>query len=91
MAETVGSLVDKITIVQLKLYHHQEEVKRENVDIAHIEVCRKNMQILKEQLNSLVFELDELIYGIISGKKKLKVFRQFKMYNDPKFKRDLVE
>jgi hypothetical protein len=91
MAETIGSLVDKISIVQLKIYHFKEEIKREDIDDHHGYLCKKNIDILNEQLDDLIEELDVLVGDIIKGKRKLKIFRQFKMYNDPKFKRDIVD
>ena len=91
MAETAGSLVDKITIVQLKIYHHQEELQRDDSDESHHELCRRNVGILEEQLRDLEEELDQLFEDIVNGKRELKVFRQFKMYNDPKFKRDIKD
>ena len=90
MAETPGSLVDKITIVQLKIFHHEEELERQDPAPGHIEMCKKNIGILKDQLKDLESEIEQLFTDVLNGKRKLKVFRQFKMYNDPKYKRDIV-
>ena len=31
MAETIGSLVDKLTIIELKIYHMQEQAERAQI------------------------------------------------------------
>ena len=84
--ETIGSLIDKISIIELKRYHMKEQTKRKNVDKTHIKECCAKLQILNQQQNDLIQELDKLFEDIVLGKKQLKVYRQFKMYNDPKYK-----
>lgn len=90
MAETIGSLVDKISIFEQKCFHMEEETKRKDVSKKHIEECKKKLLILKRQRNDLVKELDELFKDILSGKKKLKVYKQFKMYNLPEYRKRSV-
>jgi hypothetical protein len=87
MAETVGSLVDKISIMGLKAYHMELQTHRIDVNQSHNEKCQKKLKILMEQKQDLAQELTELLDGLISGEKKLKVYRQFKMYNDPIYKK----
>ena len=86
MAETIGSLVDKITIVDLKIYHMQEQVDREDADEAHRSACRNRVSILTEQRDDLIAELSALAADVLAGRKTLKVYRQFKMYNDPAYR-----
>jgi hypothetical protein len=86
MAETIGSLVDKISIVNLKIYHMKEQISRKDVDNQHINECKVKLDILKEQRKDLEDELTDLFYNVIKGKVRLKVYRQFKMYNDPKYR-----
>ena len=62
MAETVGSLVDKITIIELKIYH------------------------MREQRDDLVAEVTTLVREMSGGRVVPKVYRQFKMYNDPQYR-----
>lgn len=85
MAETVGSLVDKISIFNLKIFHMEEQIKRDDVDEKHIIECRQRLKILTLQRNDLVNELNELLKNIIIGRVKPKLYRQYKMYNDPKY------
>jgi hypothetical protein len=84
--ETVGSLIDKITILNLKIYHMTEQVRSKVYDEKHCENCQEKLAILNNQRNDLVVELDSLITDIKAGKRSIKVSRQFKMYNDSIYK-----
>lgn len=86
MAETVGSLVDKISIVQLKIYHMKEQIERKDVNDEFKSRIKDKISVLEEQKKDLEDELTELFYDVFSGKRKLKVYRQFKMYNDPAYR-----
>ncbi|MEW6097319.1 MAG: DUF4254 domain-containing protein [bacterium] len=82
-SETPGSIIDRMSILSLKIYHMAEETKRKDVPSEHIKNCEVKLNILKEQLEDLKNCLDVLLDEVFSGKRKLKVYRQFKMYNDP--------
>jgi hypothetical protein len=86
MAETMGWIIDKICIMELKIYHTQEQIDRKDVDEAHRDLCRNRLAILQTQRNDLVVELDELLGRWKAGQWMPKVYRQFKMYNDPRFR-----
>jgi hypothetical protein len=86
MAETIGSLVDKISIVELKILHMGKQLQRADASNEHRAACSQKLAILKEQRDDLVRELSELSEAVLSGKKRLKVYRQFKMYNDPAYR-----
>jgi len=83
MAETIGSLMDKSSIMALKIYHMQEQVDRTDAPPEHREACQRRVEIMKQQVNDLAEELNELAEALFQRKKELKVYRQFKMYNDP--------
>ena len=85
MAETLGSLIDKICIAELKIYHMQEQVDRADVADDHRALCRDRLGILREQRDDLVDEYNALIDSWAQGTYQPKVYRQFKMYNDPRF------
>jgi len=85
MAETVGWLTDKITIAELKIYHTLEQLERADVGPEHKELCRRRLEVLRRQRDDLCEELSTLFKDVVSGKTKLKIYRQFKMYNDPRF------
>lgn len=84
--ETVGSLIDKITINELKIYHMREQLSRPDVTADFLKDCLARLDILCLQKNDLVLELGDLISDVLSGKKQFKVYRQMKMYNEKQFK-----
>ncbi len=86
MAETIGSLVDKITIVELKRYHMQKQTEREDASEKHRQTCRQKLAVLHVQRDDLVEELNQLFRDVLAGTAQLKVYRQFKMYNDPRYR-----
>ncbi len=81
--ETPGSVIDRLSILALRIYHMEEQLAREDVDEAHLATVRAKLEILHEQLRDLSGSLIELLDDIVAGRKRLKVYRQFKMYNDP--------
>ena len=85
MAETLGSLIDKICIAELKIYHTQEQIDRLDVTEDHRILCRNRLGILQEQRDDLVGEYNGLVNSWSQGHYQPKVYRQFKMYNDPRF------
>jgi uncharacterized coiled-coil DUF342 family protein len=86
VAETVGSLIDKISIVELKIFNMQKQTERMDATAEHRDNCAKRVVVLKEQRDDLVSELNALTKDVISGVRKIKIYRQFKMYNDPTYK-----
>ena len=86
MAETIGSLTDKICIVELKIFHMAEQVDRPDADPSHRQQCRERLRILQRQRDDLAGELNALYASWSQGRWTPKVYRQFKMYNDPKYK-----
>lgn len=82
--ETPGSVIDRLSILALRLYHMDEQLTRDDVDEDHRAMVRAKLEVLHEQLRDLSGALVELLDDIVAGRKRLKVYRQFKMYNDPK-------
>ena len=87
MAETVGSLVDKISITELKIYHMREQAERQDVAAEFRQQSEARLSILRLQRDDLVEELTTLLADIAAGRVVPKVYRQFKMYNDPAYRR----
>ena len=86
MAETIGSLTDKITILELKRYYMTRQTEREDATEQHRQECLHKLRVLTEQRDDLIEETDWLFQEVMSGRKTLKVYRQYKMYNDPKYR-----
>jgi hypothetical protein len=86
MAETVGWLADKLSIIELKIFHMQEQANRNDKPAAFREQCIQRLATMREQRDDLAAELQTLVANIVSGKVVPKVYRQFKMCNDPQYK-----
>lgn len=86
MAETVGWLVDKITIIELKIYHMREQSERQDVTREFRDRCHAKLAVMREQRDDLARELGQLIADMAGGRVMPKVYRQFKMYNDPQYR-----
>ena len=80
--ESPGWVVDRLSILNLKIYHMNEQVDRKNVTAEHILNCEKKMVVLQNQRIDLSNSFDELLEEYKEGIKKMKVYRQMKMYND---------
>ena len=87
MAETVGWLCDKLSIIELKIYHMQEQADRADAAPEFRERCNQRLEVMRLQRDDLAEELSHLVADIASGKVVPKVYRQFKMYNDPQYRR----
>lgn len=81
-SETPAWLLDRMSILMLKIYHMQEQTERQDATEEHILKCRAKLDVLMEQKNDMETAYDELIEDIRAGNRRFKVYRQMKMYND---------
>lgn len=81
--ETPGSVIDRLSILSLRLFHLDEQLNRDDVDQQHIDSVGKKIAICLMQQSDLSQSLQNLIDEIFAGTKLHKTYRQFKMYNDP--------
>lgn len=81
-SETPAWLLDRMSILMLKIYHMKEQTARKDVDTQHIEKCKMKLNILLEQKSDMQLAFDELLEDIGNGRRRFKVYRQMKMYND---------
>lgn len=86
MAETIGSLVDKITIIELKISHMKEQAHRDDVAQDFRDRCVARLGVMREQRDDLATEVTQLVRDMAGGRVSPKVYRQFKMYNDPQYR-----
>jgi hypothetical protein len=89
-SETAGSMLDRISILGLKIAAMHEQAQRQDVDEAHRQSCRERLQRLQQQRADLGACFDELLADAAAGRAYFKVYRQFKMYNDPRLNPALV-
>ena len=87
MAETLGSIIDKISIIELKIYHMREQAGRDDVTAEFRAHCHARLKVMAEQRDDLAAELTQLAKDMAAGRVVPKVYRQFKMYNDPQYRR----
>ncbi len=81
--ETPGSVFDRLSILALKIFHMQEQTERNDVNQSHIDACQQKLKILLQQQRDLQESLISMTADLNNGKIRMKIYRQFKMYNDP--------
>jgi hypothetical protein len=81
-SETPAWLLDRMSILMLKIYHMKEQTERKDVGADHVKATHAKLAILMEQKSDMQLAYDELIDDIANGKRRFKVYRQMKMYND---------
>jgi hypothetical protein len=81
--ETPGSAIDRLSIMSLRIYHLREQLDRTDVDAAHRAKVQERLARCCRQHRDLSGSLAALLSDIFTGRKRLELYRQFKMYNDP--------
>lgn len=89
-SETAGSMLDRISILGLKIAAMREQTQRQDVDDGHRQACTERLERLTQQRADLGRCYDELLADARAGRAYFKVYRQFKMYNDPRLNPALV-
>ena len=82
-SETPGLMLDRLSILSLKIYHTREETERMPSPPGHRERNLRRLAILENQRNDLAACLDRLWQRVLHGELRFQVYRQLKMYNDP--------
>lgn len=81
-SETPGMIIDRLSILSLKIYHMRLEAKREDATAEHREKCGAKTAILETQARDLQNCLASLLTDLERGARHFKLYRQLKMYND---------
>ena len=82
-SESPGLILDRLSVLALKLYHTAEEAHRATASEAHRQRNLARLDLLREQRDDLASCLDELWQQTLAGRRRFKLYRQLKMYNDP--------
>jgi Protein of unknown function (DUF4254) len=82
-SESPGMMIDRLSILALKIYHTREEAERQDAPPGHAQRNLERLAILKEQRDDLAGCLDALWQETVGGTRRFKLYRQLKMYNDP--------
>jgi hypothetical protein len=61
----------------------QQELSRTDVDEVHIQKCQEKLNTLLQQEIDLSAAIEQLLNDLSIGRKKMKIYKQMKMYNDP--------
>jgi hypothetical protein len=82
-SESPGLILDRLSILALKIFHTCEETLRADAPEGHVVRNRERLKLLEEQRGDLAGCLDQLWKEILGGQRRFKLYRQLKMYNDP--------
>lgn len=89
-SETAGSMIDRLSILALKIHAMQAQLRRTDIDDHHRIQCESRLTRLLEQRSDLGRCFDRLLQECRQGTAYFSIYRQFKMYNDPRFNPELV-
>jgi hypothetical protein len=81
--ETLGSAIDRLSILALRIYHLQEQVDRPDAGSEHRESVARKLAMALSQLEDLARSAQQLADDLFAGRKRHKTYRALKMYNDP--------
>ena len=81
--ETPGNAIDRLSILALRIYHLDEQLRRDDVTSDHVESVQLKLALAFAQLKDLSKALEQLITDVYAGRKLHHTYRQMKMYNDP--------
>lgn len=82
-SETPGMMIDRLSILALKIFHTEEETRRASATEQHRQRNLTRLALLREQRADLANALDALLADAAAGRRRFKLYRQMKMYNDP--------
>lgn len=89
-SETAGAMIDRLSIMALKAHAMTAQTRRRDAADAHRVASTAKLARLQQQRDDLASCLDALLADATEGRAHFKVYRQFKMYNDPRFNPVLV-
>jgi len=80
--ESVGSIIDRLSILSLKIYHMNEEKKRRTSKDNDYKIISCKLKILIQQKKDLISAFKILVAEYVKGSKRPIIYKQLKMYND---------
>ena len=89
--ETPAWAIDRLSILELKIYHMKIESERDTADESHKRSCLDKLNVLLLQRENLSTAIDQLLTNISEGKVKAVTYKQMKMYNDKKLNPELYK
>ncbi len=80
--ESPAWAIDRLSILELKIFHMQLEATRKDASESHRVACGQKWETLLTQKKDLSLAIDQLLQDIAAGRKYMRVYKQMKMYND---------
>ncbi|MCX7116874.1 MAG: DUF4254 domain-containing protein [Legionellales bacterium] len=90
-SETPGMMIDRLSILSLKVYHMGLQTLREDVPPSHHQACLNKWHSLKEQGLQLQEAFSQLLLEMTNRTRTFKIHYQYKMYNDPALNPEMYE
>ena len=83
MAETLGSLIDKLTIANIRLWHLEDLRRDLRLSDRKRLAAADKIAVVNSERNDLMDEIDEYLYKALRGKVKIKapkvkIYKEFK-------------
>lgn len=85
--ETVGMIMDRLSIMALKTYHMAEAARRRG----NAARCNEMLTTLKAQRFDLLESVKFLLVDYMNGARRPQTYRQCKMYNDPRLNPEMAK
>jgi hypothetical protein len=82
-SESPGLMIDRLSILSLKIFHTAEQLHRPNAPAGHAQRNQDRLAILQEQQADLISCFGHAWSQVLAGTLRFKLYRQLKMYNDP--------
>ena len=81
-SETAGSMIDRLSILALKIFHMRSQTRRTDATAEHVGRAAE-ARPPRAQRDDLARCHDTLLARAAEGRAFWRIYRQFKMYNDP--------
>jgi hypothetical protein len=82
-SETAGAMIDRLSILALKIHHMRMQAQRTDAGPEHVQACSGKLERLLAQRRDLASCLDTLLAEARAGRAYFKVYRQCRMFDDP--------
>jgi hypothetical protein len=83
-SETPGAMIDRLSILSLKVAAMTARSLDAALDETLRAQCAARVPMLQRQRDDLAACLCELLQDVVAGRARFALYRQFKMYNDPR-------
>jgi len=81
--ETLGSTIDRMGILALRIYHLRQQMERQDATDEHRENVGRKLYVATVQHDDLTRAAQTLADDLLAARKRHQTVRQLKMYNDP--------